>query len=89
MVQDSRSAGWVYDRIKHLLPKSIVIKPKPFTHRFSTLDDDDSKTGKSEPEASEWRPTGLNEQWRFCRYEPPQHFSAHFDGAFIQTNTHM
>lgn len=29
-----------------------------------------------------WRPYGLNERWRFCRYTPGQHFSSHFDGCF-------
>lgn len=29
-----------------------------------------------------WHMIGLNPSFRFCRYLPPQHFSAHCDGAF-------
>jgi hypothetical protein len=29
-----------------------------------------------------WRPMGLNERWRFYRYDPGQQFDWHFDGAF-------
>jgi hypothetical protein len=29
-----------------------------------------------------WTPVGLNERWRFYRYDPGQQFDWHFDGAF-------
>lgn len=29
-----------------------------------------------------WRPVGLNERWRFYRYDPGQQFDWHFDGAY-------
>src|ERR1700752_5091421 len=33
-----------------------------------------------------WRATGLNESFRYYRYEPGQNFSPHFDGAFERPN---
>lgn len=29
-----------------------------------------------------WLPVGLNERWRFYRYDPGQQFDWHFDGAY-------
>lgn len=29
-----------------------------------------------------WLPVGLNERWRFYRYDPGQQFAWHFDGAY-------
>lgn len=29
-----------------------------------------------------WLPAGLNERWRFYRYDPGQQFDWHFDGAY-------
>ncbi|MDY3562936.1 2OG-Fe(II) oxygenase [Gemmata sp. JC673] len=29
-----------------------------------------------------WQPVGLNERWRFYRYDPGQQFDWHFDGAY-------
>lgn len=29
-----------------------------------------------------WLPVGLNERWRFYRYDPGQQFDWHFDGSF-------
>jgi hypothetical protein len=29
-----------------------------------------------------WAPVGLNERWRFYRYDPGQQFDWHFDGAY-------
>lgn len=29
-----------------------------------------------------WTPVGLNERWRFYRYDPGQQFDWHFDGAY-------
>ena len=34
-----------------------------------------------------WKKYGLNERWRFCRYEKGQHFGAHVDGDFARSYT--
>jgi prolyl 4-hydroxylase len=34
----------------------------------------------------EWRAVGLNERFRFYRYEPGQKFAPHFDGCFSRDN---
>jgi hypothetical protein len=33
-----------------------------------------------------WRPVGLNERWRYYRYDPGQRFAAHTDGCFRREN---
>lgn len=33
-----------------------------------------------------WRPVGLNERFRFYRYEPGQYFRWHHDGPFIRSH---
>ncbi|KAL0481886.1 PKHD-type hydroxylase [Acrasis kona] len=35
-----------------------------------------------EVEGEMWKAKCLNPQWRFCRYNPGQHFSAHIDGCY-------
>lgn len=30
-----------------------------------------------------WKADGLNNSFRFCRYDPGQHFSAHYDGNYV------
>ena len=35
-----------------------------------------------------WEMVDLNECFRFCKYTPGQHFSAHNDGAFIKSPSH-
>ena len=32
-----------------------------------------------------WLPVGLNERWRFYRYDPGQQFDWHFDGAYARS----
>jgi hypothetical protein len=32
-----------------------------------------------------WLPIGLNERWRFYRYDPGQQFDWHFDGAYARS----
>jgi len=32
-----------------------------------------------------WKPIGLNETWRLCRYEPGGHFGPHCDGGFVRS----
>lgn len=34
------------------------------------------------PEIEGWKPAGLNEQFRFYRYDPKQRFNRHVDGRF-------
>jgi hypothetical protein len=36
-------------------------------------------------ENTQWELTGINPQFRFCRYIPSQHFSKHLDGRFIKS----
>eukprot|EP00808_Paulinella_micropora_P011129 g9028.t1 len=43
---------------------------------FSDVSVKDPGTGRT------WRAIGLNENFRFCKYEPGQHFAAHCDGGF-------
>eukprot|EP00736_Rhodelphis_marinus_P009249 Rmarinus@m.27136 len=31
-----------------------------------------------------WKPFGLNESFRFCRYDPGGHFAPHFDGDYVR-----
>ncbi len=37
-------------------------------------------------ENMQWELSGVNSQFRFCRYLPSQHFSKHLDGRFILTD---
>ncbi len=36
-----------------------------------------------------WETIGLNERWRYYRYEPGQEFRAHYDGSFVRSGTEM
>ncbi|MBP3959033.1 2OG-Fe(II) oxygenase [Gemmata sp. G18] len=54
MIDDSRIAETIWDRLKIFVPERVQF----------------------------WLPVGLNERFRFYRYDPGQQFDWHFDGAY-------
>lgn len=63
----------VFERVKPFLDAKVEITPA----NIRQMAGDDSAVGS-------WEATGLNECWRFCRYDRSGHFGPHFDGEFCR-----
>jgi hypothetical protein len=40
-------------------------------------------------ENHQWVLNELNDRWRFCRYDPGQHFSPHYDGRYVKNSNEL
>jgi len=70
-------AALIWDRIKGFMDEIEITKEK---------DSVKWQVGNGFRLEGKWRPLGLNECWRLCRYRPGGHFGPHFDGYFIRNS---
>eukprot|EP01102_Stenamoeba_stenopodia_P002892 TRINITY_DN1277_c0_g1_i2.p1 TRINITY_DN1277_c0_g1~~TRINITY_DN1277_c0_g1_i2.p1 ORF type:complete len:282 (-),score=57.56 TRINITY_DN1277_c0_g1_i2:34-879(-) len=73
VLRQEELAQLIFERVKPFLDQKVSITLGNVKHFAG----DDSAVGQ-------WEATGLNECWRFCRYDRSGHFGPHFDGEFCR-----
>ncbi|XP_013387162.1 uncharacterized protein LOC106156453 [Lingula anatina] len=76
LVQSSALASHLWDTIKTHV-EDIEIHGDPHQQHIH---------GLKQALQGRWKPYGLNELFRICKYQPGGHFAPHFDGHFVSSS---
>lgn len=80
----------VCDRVSaasEALASEIFERIRPFVARIDLRSDDRPRGIPKQRARAEWRPHGLNEMFRICRYKAGGHFQPHLDGGYERSAT--